>query len=186
MLGLSTLPRLFHLLFLLPNSPRLQAVSSSAEIHPDSVTTLGLQQGKISRERSGLCCSQQAWGGTALPALKGRTKNVGTVITKSSAMLPPALEQLLRSPRDLAEGSAVARSCRAARRAGSRTGSPRKRKGNSQLPSQHWPRRVTSRGAIRDLVPHGEPGSLCKRCAAPGQQSRGVSHLHPGERELRV
>lgn len=71
------------------------------------MTTLGLQQGKISRERSGLCCSQQAWGGTALPALKGRTKNVGTVITKSSAMLPPALEQLLHSPRDLAEGSGV-------------------------------------------------------------------------------
>lgn len=166
----------------LPAASSCKTASSSAETHPAWVTTPGLQQGARSRERSGLCCSQQAWGGTALPASTGRTKNVGTLITKAAAMLPPAHEQLHRSPQDRAEGSGVARSRRAAHHAGSRTGSRCKRNGNSRAGRGER----TSRGASRGLVPHGEPGLLRERCTALGQRSRGVSHLQPGEHGLLV
>lgn len=90
MLGLFTLPCLFHLLSLskIPTMLSCKTSSISVEIHQDWVTTLGSNREQAAR-------MDQVWEGTAVPASKGRKELVGTLIRKAAAMMPPAQEQLL-------------------------------------------------------------------------------------------
>lgn len=90
MLGLSTLPHLFHLLSpsKFPTMLICKTSSSSVEIHQDWVTTLGFNREQAAR-------MDQVWEGTALPASKGKKTPVGTLIRKTVAVVPPAQEQLL-------------------------------------------------------------------------------------------
>lgn len=173
MLGLPRLPRLFHLLFLLLNSPSHQ---NCKQISGDSSRLggyIGVAPGAGSGTARGCAARSRSREGMALPASKGRTEEVGTLPMKADGMLLPAQEQLLCSsgtwhPRLAMEG-ARNRAERAA----------------LSCPASTAHAEGTSHGAARGRVLLSEPGSLHTVSSSRSAEQQ-VPQQHLGKCELGV